>query len=279
MISSSDGKISHFVGKKVKKANKRIKWIQIWGDPWYDDLNSSIFDKIRITYYEKKLLKDADKVIYVSKPTANLIKTKYYEFKDKILFISRSYYEAYNYQVTSEKDLHIVYTGLLNANYGRNITELVEILETYNNNNSQKIFIDVYGNIDQNMKSNIHQKCINFYPNLDIVELGNVYKSSNALLYISNKSGSTQIPGKLYDYLGTSSLILCLVNDKNDEISCFLNSIGERCLLVENKKEELFDALPTIISQMKKSYEVDQQYSPQNIAKQVILSIIPNAKN
>ena len=41
IISSSDSKISHYMALEIisKKKIKYKKWIQIWGDPWAEDLH------------------------------------------------------------------------------------------------------------------------------------------------------------------------------------------------------------------------------------------------
>lgn len=270
MISSSDSKISHFVGKRIKSFRNNLKWIQIWGDPWYDDLNSNLLDKIRISYYEKKFLSLADKVVYVSQPTCNLMKSKYSNLADKITFIPRSYFNEFVYNIPDGKEYHIVYTGAIFSNYGRNITNFAHAIEQYNlDKNIRKIVLDVYGDVNNDEKKALESQYVNFYDGVDVSKLSDVYKFTNALLYISNKASSTQIPGKFYDYLGTSSLILCLVNNKEDEIAQFFQGFGRRCLLVNNTEEEILSSLDKIVELMSKTYNPDQAFSPKNVARQI----------
>ena len=85
IISSSDSKTSHFIAREIIKSNNLIvPWIQIWGDPWSDDIgikNCNFLTKYRIKKNEKKLLKEADKIFYISELTANKIKDKFYKCK------------------------------------------------------------------------------------------------------------------------------------------------------------------------------------------------------
>lgn len=86
IISSSDSKSSHFMALElIKKNNLNIDWIQIWGDPWYSDINveKSIFFKKRIRKNEEKLLGLAKKVFYISALTSKNIKETYPLYEKK----------------------------------------------------------------------------------------------------------------------------------------------------------------------------------------------------
>lgn len=270
IISSSDNKTSHFVGKKIKQANPSTHWLQIWGDPWYEDVNIKGVDKLRIPYYEKKILSLADKVVYISLPTAEFMKTKYPKFASKIFFVPRSYYNEYVYDVPEGDERHIVYTGSIHAAYGRNMNDLIKAVESYNQKGNTKWMIDFYGFIDEQVKESLASEFVSFHKGVDMNALGSIYENSNVLLYISNKSSSTQIPGKLYDYLGTSSLVLCLVNNKTDGIATFIKGIGDKCYLVENKEKAIADSLEELDALSLKPFAPCHEFSPENIAGKII---------
>lgn len=266
LISSSDGKISHFVARKIKKEYPALKWIQVWGDPWMDDLNSNFWDKIRIKHYEQKFISEAYSVVYISLPTCELMKQKYPKLKNKIVFIPRSFFNSFVYNVKLTNECHILYTGALFSIYGRNIMPLASAIEKYNIHNTTKIVLDIFGSVDDSIKKSICSTFIKFHDGVDISLLGDIYEKSNALLYISNKASSTQIPGKFYDYLGTSSLIICLVNNLEDDIAKFLLSVGDRCILVVNDENSILSILPTLVNKMQMTYSPNEYYSPKHIA-------------
>ena len=270
MISSSDNKTSHFVGKKIKKANPSLKWLQIWGDPWFEDVNIKGIDKLRIPYYERQLLSLADKIVYISLPTADYMRNKYQRFASKIFFVPRSYYTSYVYDVPQDNERHIVYTGSIHAAYGRNMNDLINSVEKFNQKGGTKWVIDFYGFIDEQVKASISSVYVQFHKGVDMDALETIYKDSNILLFISNKSSSTQIPGKLYDYLGTSSLVLCLVNNKTDSIAGFLRGIGSKCYLVENNEDAISSALIELETLSLMQCPPCLDYSPQKIAKEII---------
>ena len=68
IISSSDPKTSHIVAKKLLDQGIECnKWIQYWGDPLANDItNKTIYPKWILKFFESKLLKSADKIVYVS---------------------------------------------------------------------------------------------------------------------------------------------------------------------------------------------------------------------
>lgn len=270
MISSSDGKTSHYVAERIKRKKPSLKWIQIWGDPWYDDVNLKGFLRWRVKNAERKILTKADKIVYISAPTAEVMQARYQKLAGNIHFVPRSYMYEYKYDVPTEGDMHVVYAGSISAAHGRNINGFVEAISNYNTTADRKIILDVYGVVDEAIKQEVSSRYANFYDGVNVKQLGEVYKKSNALLYISNKAGSTQIPGKLYDYLGTSSTILCLVNNKTDGIAEFLRTLGERCLLVENNKSNITEELPEIVSKIKCSFAPSIDFSPRNVATQVL---------
>lgn len=270
MISSSDGKTSHFVAEHLKKAQPSLKWIQIWGDPWYDDVNLKGFNKWRTKRAEKKILSAADEIVYISAPTAKVMVERYNNLANHIHFIPRSYFYEYAYKVPSEGDMHIVYAGSIYVAHGRNICSIVNALTKYNKTAVRKLYLDVYGVVDAPIKNECKADSIVFHESIDVKQLGEVYKCANALLFISNKAGSTQIPGKLYDYLGTSSTILCLVNNTTDGIAEFLKSLGERSVLVINDEESIAAALPEVAKTMERSFVPAVDYSAKAIAGRIL---------
>ena len=269
MISSSDAKVSHFVGRKYKRTYPSVPWIQIWGDPWMSDVNANWTDKIRIPFYEKKLINEADAVVYISEPTANEIKQKYPKYKQKIHFIPRSYYSLCEYDVSKTGDMHIVYTGAIRGIYGRKIDSFVKVLDGYNNLHDRKIILDIYGHVDDAIKETCFSENVHYYNGVDVSELPSVYKKANALLYLSNKQESTQIPGKLFDYLGTSSIILCLVNQGGDPTTDFLQSIGPKCFLISNDFKSLNNTIDSVVEKMQSSYPPVCDYAPRVIAEKI----------
>ena len=267
IISSSDSKTSHFIAREIIKSNNLIvPWIQIWGDPWSDDIgikNCNFLTKYRIKKNEKKLLKEADKIFYISELTANKIKDKFSELSGKIYTLSRSYLKEINSENENNKII-FSYTGSIK---NRNLFPLIESIDEYNKqkNNQKQIEFNLYG-VDLEIKNLESKKFINIYPRLSFKEILEVYKKSDVLIYIDNLDNSTQIPGKIYDYFGTNKVILALY--ENEKTKNFLEKYN-RVKLIFNKDKF---SLNNIIKKVDTNY-ILKDFSPKIVAKNFLKNI------
>lgn len=270
LISSSDLKSSHYAARKIKAAYPDLPWIQIWGDPWADDVNVSFYLRPLIRRMESRLLQKADKVVYVSEPTAVRMKKRYAKLASKLAFVPRGYYtEAGQPGKKREGEPYqLVYTGIIS--YGRNISALLTALEAYNRQATVPVQLHLYGSFPAELSAEVKRfGCVVLHGVADYAKMPAVLGRADGLLYLSNRKGSTQIPGKLYDYMGGRCPVYCLVYDTEDAVSVFLKSF-DRCLLVENKPEEIEKSLPHLVACMKKEYIPDPDYSPRHIAGRVL---------
>lgn len=274
LIISSTGTItSHYVGLEIKKAYPNIKWIQIWGDPWFGATVIKWIVKIRAFFSEKKLLKKADKVFYVSKPTLKDMKESIPELASKFEYIPRAYFK----KVVSECDFNktkeyiLTYTGIISSVYGRNIDTLLNAIKKFNDISEVKIRLNIYGECDKVSEDQIKKlNFAEFFGNVEYNEILDIYINSNGLLFLSNKKGSNQIPGKLFDYFGTNKSILAVMEDVNDEVAKFIKSTN-RALISNNDENKLKEALALLIKDEKRTPL--NEYSGLEVAKQLLSKI------
>lgn len=271
IISSSDSKTSHFIAQKVIEKNNfiNVPWIQIWGDPWADDTglkNLNFFLKKRIEINEKRILKKADKIFYLSYMTANKMKIKYPFLKDKIFLLYRSYLkEIFSKKITNNNDQIIFsYTGGLK---NRNVFPILNTVKNYNKTSNRKIIINFYGIESYERSFFKNYDFVNIYPRVSFEEVLKIYSNTDILLYIDNLYNSSQIPGKIYDYFGTNKVILALV--EGEGIKKFLEKF-KRVDIFENK-ENCID-LEKVIKKIN-LYEIKKEFSPKNIAQKFIQDI------
>lgn len=266
IISSSDSKSSHFIAGMIIKKNKlaNTKWIQIWGDPWYDDINVSknIFIRNKIKKNEEQLIKQATKVFYISDLTAKKMRERYYNEKNKIFSLGRSYLEKIKTEnsIDKKKEIIFCYTGTLEK---RNINYLVEKIEAYNQNNKKKIKLKIYG-VDKDTKDDLDRNYIEKYPRVSYEEVVKIYGDSDVLVYLDNIGQTTQIPGKVFDYFGTNKVILGLC--ENEESYNFLSQF-KRIELYKNKLDDI--NLEQVINKIGK-VDVLEEYSPRILAKKFL---------
>lgn len=269
LITSSDMKSAHFVGREFKKYFPDLPWMQIWGDPWESDVNTPKYLKGYVKKKEMKILSLADLIYYVSEPTKNEMVSKYPILKDKIKYLPRSYYNESRKTTTQSNYIKILYTGAISNN--RNLAILAQILDNYNSaKNNSKIILEIVGTYSEEVKNellkfdSIYLK--GSYPFDKIIE---EYANADLLLYVGNNAESSQIPGKLYDYFGSDRPILCLVNSKVDEIYKFLSSF-DRCLVVPNNHEDIKYYLSDLINISNKHFDPVRIYSPINVAQMFV---------
>lgn len=258
IISSSDTKTSHFVAMKIVKKYK-IKWYQIWGDPWKDDINLkklNKFLKFRISLSEKNILKKADKIFYVSPITVQKMKDE--TNLDKIFYLPRGYLKEIESQNIKSDIYSFVYTGVL-SEY-RNISPLLKKIDEYNQKNRKKIEFLIYGGVSETkMKEIMQYDFVKFCGMVSFDKIIEVYSKTDVLIFLDNGKDTTQIPGKIYDYLGTECQILPIFDEVNSIYNYFKEELGLEVQLADDID------INKILNQA--SRKVDQRFSNLSIAK------------
>ena len=264
VISSSDPKSSHlFVDKLLEISNRKIPWIQIWGDPFADDITrSDNKSTAKVESEEKRLLSQADKIIYVSKITCESQKLRYPQNKQKMFFLPIPYYrqrKSGKAFPTSYKGVKLCYCG----DYGSHIRNLKPLYEAVKENGMK---LTVCGMSDMDLKS---LNGIRIFPRQDAARIREIETESDVLIHLSNLSG-TQIPGKIYQYVSTDKTILFILDGDKQALQETFSEYN-RFIFVENNKEEIKNALKNICSLRENvSNEPVQYFNAKNIAKDLI---------
>ena len=264
LISSSDSKSSHFTAKRIKQYNPQLRWIQIWGDPWSIDSTLDIISKIRAERKEKQLLRCADKIIYISELTYHAINNKYPNLSDKINYVPRSYCYEVRRAVRNEdkKVFDIVYPGGLNGE--RSCINFLNAIDTFNRTNDIKFEVHFYGTYLNNIVHELnHYDFVIIHPIVDFEKMIEIFRDTDALLFISNRAESTQIPGKLFDYMGTELPIVCILSDGNDRVKNFLSHFN-KCLFFQDNFSEIAHQIIT------GKYEIERQFASSVIADEIL---------
>lgn len=264
IISSSDPKSSHLFVSKIFE-NARIKntpWIQIWGDPFLSDITKS--NKLlnsKIKKEEIRLLKYANKVIYVSNLTLKEQKKIYSFYAMKMFHEPIPYIEKEIYPVDDnhKKSLTFLYCGEYLSNV-RNIKPLYESIKATNHK------LIICGSSDLKLESTDQ---IKVYPRVSYEKTKELEKECDVLVHLSNLKGS-QIPGKIYQYSGTNKLILFILDG---EIEALINTFCkyERYIFCSNNIADI----NTEIMQISKGIYDDtkfvvEDFEPQKIANKII---------
>ncbi|MCM3756321.1 hypothetical protein M3197_02360 [Sporosarcina aquimarina] len=264
IISSSDPKSSHlFVSRMYENGLvDETPWIQIWGDPFLSDITrSSKMLNSRIKKEEKKLLKYANKVIYVSKLTLYDQKQLYSYYASKMVFIPIPYVqkEIYPNSNICEESLTFLYCG----DYSTKIRDIKPLYEAIKHSKHKLIICGLSDIILEDTDR------IKVYPRVSFKKTKDFERKSDVLVHLSNNKG-TQIPGKIYQYSGTNKLILFILDGKNDVLIKTFNKYN-RYVFANNNKVEIFEKVLQIENkEFENTKFVVEDFSPENIANEII---------
>lgn len=215
------------------------RWIEIWEDPWLTDLyNKDKGDKIKAA--EKKLLKDANEIVYVSPLTLKYQQQLYPEFAMKMRWQPLPYYYKNAEKSISKDPIVMGYFGDY-FSFSRNLRPF------YNAAKISGIQTFIYGNSDLGLQSTDN---VTVKPRVDLSELHKAEKKVNLLVFLCNTGGG-QIPGKLYQYSATYKNILFILDGNDDEQNILEGYFSKfnRYVFCKNDENSIRKALFDIISE------------------------------
>lgn len=268
IISSSDPKSSHlFVEKLLRGQGKHFhgKWIQIWGDPFYDDITlPKTIDKQVVYKEEARLLDCADKIIYVSMLTLQKQKARFRSASFKMDYQPIPYIKEIisdNRRLSDAKNISIAYCGDYSSQV-RNIIPLYETIKGLDNT-----ILTIYGNSDLKLQDT---EKITVKPRQGISAVEELELNCDILVHLSNLSGS-QIPGKIYQYSGTNKPILFILDGDSDSVKNIFSKYN-RYVFSENKVEAIRKAIENIILENKNFMPI-KEFSRKYVVKNLITEI------
>lgn len=270
MISLSFPPVSHLLASELIN-NRHIKskrWIQIWEDPWCLDLvfrslnDSKTIKKAQVE--EARLLKMADKVLYVSPITLIHQSKMFSESQAKMFWMPvPTYYTQETIKLYSKKSKIFGYFG----DYSTQIRNLRPFYEAAKIENAK---VNICGYSDK-----IFDSCENITvrPRLSLAELFPIENQTNVLVFLSNLCGG-QIPGKIYQYSSTNKTILFILDGTDDEKAVLKKIFGKynRYVFCDNNVEDICRAIKKI-----QNNEIDEKYniplkcfSPKNVVEKIL---------
>jgi glycosyltransferase involved in cell wall biosynthesis len=252
---------SHIVGYKLKKKFKNLNWIGYWSDPWNGDsalrYKNSMIKSLIEERIEKNIVKTVDRLLFTTNSTKDMYIKKYKIDKEKADIVYRGYeldlYEKLeNIKKRSngfeDNKINIVHTGTIYKEL-RDITPLFNALLSIKDNNVEFyekfnfIFVGQFTDEeDRKLLSSLEAiKVINYIP---FEEAMKYVVDADFLLLYGNKN-STQVPGKLYEYIGSKAPIITLLGSYEDELSDIMKLIDKGPSIL-NDKESILGVLESI---------------------------------
>lgn len=259
VISSSDPKTSHIAAiNMMKQGLKYKKWIQYWGDPMAMDItNHSIYPNSYLRNIEQKILKDADRIIYVSPCTYEAQKQTFPNLAKKMSFVPIPFKKQKIYPEVKNKKFLVGYFGAY-MKISRNLGPLYNTC----NNLCEDVDLIIMGESDSVLEE---KENITVLPRGDVSD----YEAkADLLVCVLNKSG-TQIPGKIYHYAATNKPILIILDGESKEtIKNYLEPYN-RYIFCNNTEEDIKQALRNILEHPTK-YKPCEAFDSRIIAKEIL---------
>lgn len=240
VVSIATPASSHYIAYKlIKKGNVKTKnWIQIWEDPWYGDIYGG-YHTNKYLKAERKLLKYADKICYVSPLTLENQKSFFPESAEKMYWQPLPSYYRQDKEVCLNKNLNYGYFGDYNP-AARNLKPF------YDAAMQCEISVNICGTPHTLFEptENIH-----IYPRLSLDKLRPIEDATEVLIFLCNRAGG-QIPGKIYQYSATNKIVLFILDgtEKERQILEEYFSQFNRYIFCENTVEDICEAIKKIKS-------------------------------
>lgn len=267
VISSSDPKSSHLFVYELyqRKRLKKTPWVQIWGDPFAADItNNSLIYRWKAKQEEEKLLGKASKIVYVSKLTMEQQKKKYPAYGEKMLFSPPAYLKERRAVPENVKHpMKVVYCGNYSSS-ARNILPFYYAMQK----SGYSVMICGNGDVEildtENLK---HRSRVTFE------EAEQIEEEADVLVYLCNKKGS-QIPGKIYQYMGTCKYILFILDGEEEKIRELFEPYG-RFVFCRNQEEDILESLREIErGKFKETRFIVKEFSPENRAAWLLRQVM-----
>lgn len=242
-ISLSFPPVSHHLLYRLlqKKHIETKKWIQIWEDPWCQDLVFlSLNDERAIKKAqaeEAHLLRVAEKIVYVSPITLEHQSKMFHESSKKM-----TWYPVPTYYVNdtpTRKKRNNVY-----GYFGDYSTKIRNLKPFYEAAKKEKIVTNICGSSD---KMFLSSENVSVRPRISLEELKPIEDETSVLVFLSNLHGG-QIPGKIYQYSATEKTILFILDGSEDEQKALLEYFGKfkRYFFCKNTVEDISSAIRRI---------------------------------
>jgi hypothetical protein len=268
IISSSDPKHSHLFAEKLIESNKVRygSWIQLWGDPMYQDITrKGLLLKKRLFKEEERLISLGDKVIYVSPFTALEQKKLFPKYEEKMDYVLIPFFKRDESLPKRTRGVNLVF-----GYYGDYNTNIRNLEPLYNAALESKIQLFIRGNSNKVLSST---KSINVENRVTINELEKLEKNTDVFVHLCNSQGN-QIPAKVYYYSGTKKPILFILDGESEKIKNYFQKY-DRYIFCNNNKEDILKAINKIHSAEYSPQEtrIVEELSPAFIAKDLIEKI------
>lgn len=277
IFSMHEAPSCHLVGYKLHKKFPHVKWVTYWSDPWTFDPNrmkQPMLRKYIEKRLEKKVVENADVFLFTTNQTKKLYESYYNISESKTDIVFRGFSKHYFSDLKEkggmpkfikEGKINIVHTGEIYTNL-RDITPFLKAIRKIKQHH-----LDIYEKLNILLIGNIHQpetiidysdlKCINLIERLPYEEALKYMLHSDILILWGNKHGQ-QIPGKVYEYIGSESIITTIIGSDDDPLINFMKNI-DKGPVIKNETDDIYETVLSLVN------KIEENRIPSNWTKPV----------
>lgn len=265
IVSTSDPKTSHLLVRALLRQGLRAgKWIQHWGDPLSGDISrTSIYPETIIRRVEKRILNDADRIVYVSPFTLEAQQARYCDLASKMAFVPLPCIPSLSAPIREkapDAPLKIAYLG----DYSSGIRNILPLYEACRE--TEGVMLTIAGNSDIQLEETSR---IRVLPRVAQNKAQELEAEADITVSVGNLHG-TQIPGKIYYAASNGKPILVLLDGEMQERQREYFDSYHRYTCCENTKESIMEQLEGLLSGGQRTYETPESLLPKNVANAVL---------
>lgn len=259
VISTSDPKTSHVFTARLLRRVRYGRWIQHWGDPLLGDITRNFWwPRWYIKYYERNIIRKADKIVYVTPFTCDAQRKEYPNLAHKIAFIPLPADMHSTETVEQDGLLRIAYLGDYNPAF-RNLRPLYNACSK-----ADGVYLTIAGH-GPSYRSLPNIKVLPRVPQEQALAIEN---DSDVIFCVCNKRG-TQIPGKiLYKASSDKHILVAVEKESHDEMCKYLESYN-RFVVCDNTSASITGALQSLRGKAH-DYVTPERLLPVNIAREIL---------
>ncbi len=215
MITFGQPMSTHIAGLKLKQEFPHIKWLAHFSDPWVDNIfnNYNAWTKWINQYYQDRVLKGGDQLIFTSQETIDLM-TMYYpeEVGAKSICLPHIFNQDLHIQKSYHANEKIIFRHIGNFYGNRQPDSLLKALHLLSAKEMSQIRIEFIGSSVESIKEIINvynlKDSIFLYPPVNYITSLELMNTADILLIIDAPTEKSPfLPSKLIDYIGANKPI------------------------------------------------------------------------
>lgn len=251
------------VGAALKQRRNDLIWIADYGDPWTGahvaELKLPTWRRKVDAHLEARALARADAVTVTTVPTARLYRRQFPSLADRIHVVTMGYDPDDNDAITPapRADANAGRIILLHAGRlyreARDPTPFIAAVDTClaaDPTIADRFRIVLLGEVEPAIRTDIEQSAAatlyEFHNWVAVDESVARMKSADYLLLFGN-AGNLQIPGKVFQYIGTGRPVFMTCESDDDPTVDVLRQYG-RATIVPNRTSDLASALGRVLA-------------------------------